>query len=125
MKAALVKSFLLVSVFVGGLALAPVASAANPLEDVCDGVTDSAICNDSANNNTTPESVVAVVVNTLLYIVGFLSVIMIIVGGLRYVTSAGNASAVTGAKNTLVYAIVGLVVSFMAYAIVNWVLDVF
>jgi hypothetical protein len=65
------------------------------------------------------------VVNVLLFVNGIISVIMIIVGGLRYVTSAGNASAVTGAKNTIIYAVIGLVVAFLAFAIVNWVLTLF
>jgi len=60
--------------------------------------------------------------NILLFIVGVLSVIMLIVGGLRYVISGGNASAVTAAKNTILYAIVGLVIAFLAFAAVNFVL---
>jgi hypothetical protein len=58
----------------------------------------------------------------LLYIVGALSVIMIIFGGLRYVVSGGNTASVTAAKNTILYAIVGIVVALLAYAIVNFVL---
>ena len=61
-------------------------------------------------------------VNMLLFVVGFLSVIMLIWGGLRYIISGGNASAVTAAKNTILYAIVGLVVALFAYAIVNFVI---
>jgi len=65
------------------------------------------------------------VVNTLLFIVGIISVIMIIVGGIRYTVSAGDGNAVTGAKNTILYAVIGLVVAFASYAIINWVLDLF
>ena len=65
------------------------------------------------------------VANTLLFAVGLLSVIMIIVGGLRYVVSGGNSTAVTTAKNTILYALVGLVIAVLAYAIVNYVLGVF
>jgi len=60
--------------------------------------------------------------STLLYIIGALSVIMIIVGGLRYVVSGGNTASVTAAKNTILYAIVGIVVALLAYAIINFVL---
>lgn len=60
--------------------------------------------------------------NALLFLVGALSVLMLIVGGLRYVVSGGNNAAVTAARNTILYAIVGLVVCFLAYAIVNFVL---
>jgi hypothetical protein len=66
--------------------------------------------------------VVTTVVNTMLFIVGFLSVIMLIWGGLRYVISGGNATAVTAAKNTILYAIVGLIIAMFAYAIVNFVI---
>ena len=66
--------------------------------------------------------IVTTVTNTLLFIAGALSVIMIIFGGLRYVLSGGNSSAVTAAKNTVLYAIVGLIIAFLAFAAVNFVL---
>lgn len=66
--------------------------------------------------------VITTVTNTLLFVVGALSVIMIIWGGLRYAISGGNSTSVTAAKNTIVYAIVGLIVAFLAFAAVNWIL---
>ena len=66
--------------------------------------------------------VITLLVNILLFLVGAISVVMIMVGGLRYVISGGNSSAVTGAKNTILYAIVGVVVAFLGYAIINFVL---
>lgn len=63
-----------------------------------------------------------VISNLLLFVIGALSVVMIIFGGLRYVVSGGNATAVTAAKNTIVYAIVGLIVAFLAYAVINFIL---
>ncbi len=62
------------------------------------------------------------ITNVLLFVVGALSVVMVIVGGLRYVVSGGNSTAVTGAKNTILYAIVGILVAFLAYAAVNFLL---
>ncbi len=62
------------------------------------------------------------VVNVLLFIIGAISVIMLIWGGIRYTTSAGNSSSVTAAKNTIMYAIIGLIIAFLAYAVVNWVI---
>lgn len=62
------------------------------------------------------------IVNILLFVIGTISVIMIIVGGLRYVLSGGDANSITAGKNTVLYAIIGLVVSIMAYAIVNFVI---
>ncbi len=67
-------------------------------------------------------SIFTTVVNVMLFIIGAISVIMLIFGGIRYTTSAGNAAAVTAAKNTIMYAIIGLVVAFLAFAVVNWVL---
>ena len=63
------------------------------------------------------------VTNTILYIVGIIAVIMLIIGGIRYVTSGGDAKQVTDAKNTVLYAIIGLVIAFLAFAIVNFVIS--
>lgn len=61
--------------------------------------------------------------NTVLMAVGLISVIMLIFGGLRYITSGGDAKKVTDAKNTILYAIIGLVICVLSYAIVNFVLS--
>ena len=63
------------------------------------------------------------VTNTILYIVGIIAVIMLIIGGIRYVISGGDSKKVTDAKNTVLYAIIGLVISFLAFAIVNFVIS--
>lgn len=65
------------------------------------------------------------ITNILLFLIGAISVIMLIVGGVRYVVSGGDSSAVTGAKNTILYAIVGIVVAILAYALVNFVITSF
>ena len=64
------------------------------------------------------------ITNTILYIVGIVAVIMLIVGGIKYVVSGGDAKKVTDAKNTVLYAIIGLVIAFLAFAIVNFVITV-
>ena len=66
--------------------------------------------------------IVTTATNFLLFIAGALAVIMLIWGGLRYAVSGGNAAAVTAAKNTVLYAIVGLIIAFLAFAAVNFVL---
>ncbi len=68
------------------------------------------------------EGIVTTVINIILYVVGIISVVMIIFGGIKYATSAGDTAKVTSAKNTLVYAVVGLLVAVFAFALVNWVL---
>ena len=62
------------------------------------------------------------VVNILLFIIGAVAVIMLIFGGVRYTLSAGREKEVEAAKNTILYAIIGIVVAFLAYAVVNWVI---
>lgn len=61
------------------------------------------------------------IANILIFIVGIIAVIMLIIGGIRYALSGGDQSAVTAAKNTILYAIVGLIVAFLAFAIVQFV----
>jgi hypothetical protein len=65
------------------------------------------------------------VTNVLLFIIGAISVIMLIIGGIRYVVSGGDSGAITSAKNTILYAIVGIVVAILAYALVNFVITSF
>ena len=69
-------------------------------------------------------SIIKNIINTMLYAIGILSVIMLIFGGFRYVTSSGNKDAVTAAKNTILYAIIGLLVALFAYAIIRFVLNI-
>ncbi len=65
------------------------------------------------------------ITNTLLFILGAISVIMIIIGGLRYVISGGDSNAVSAAKNTILYAVVGIIVAILAYAVINFVINSF
>ena len=63
------------------------------------------------------------ITNTILYIVGVIAVIMIIWGGIRYIISGGDSKKVTDAKNTILYAIIGLIIAVLSYAIVNFVMN--
>ncbi len=63
--------------------------------------------------------------NVMLYLIGAISVIMLIVGGLRYVVSGGDSTAVQNAKNTILYAVVGIIVAILAYAVVSFVITSF
>lgn len=65
------------------------------------------------------------ITNVLLFIIGAVSVIMLIMGGIRYTISQGDSAAITSAKNTILYAIVGIVVALLAYAAVNFVITSF
>ena len=105
-----------------GLLLVPVlalgVSAVATVGDV------SAQINLAPVNTGTPtdlNDVFKTIINVLLFIIGAVSVIMLIYGGIRYTTSGGNANSVTAAKNTIMYAIIGLVIAIFAFAIVNFV----
>lgn len=116
----LVAAFMLVAV--GAFALAPVAEVAalDPLGDICKDNPDSEVCQSSEDDANT---LIDNLINTLLFLVGALAVVMIIVSGIWYMTANGDASKITRAKNTLTYSVVGLVIAFLAYAIITWVVD--
>lgn len=77
----------------------------------------SSDANDKINN------IIHTIVNLLSAIVGVVAVIMIIVGGFRYITSGGNDASVTSARNTILYAIIGLVIVALAQLIVRFTLS--
>ena len=120
-----------------GLGLAAIASiglmtfgmSAVPVSAEDPGGLDGAL--EQTQNDDMPENlfddggIVTTVINTMLFIVGILSVIMIIYAGIRYTTAHGDKGQVESAKNTLMYSIVGLVVAIVADAVVNWVVGLF
>lgn len=82
----------------------------------------SAGCNTS-DATTKINNLIRTIVNLLSAIVGIVAVIMIIVGGLRYITSGGNDTSVTSAKNTILYAIIGLIIVALAQVLVRFTLS--
>jgi len=78
-----------------------------------------------ASKNANVFSMIKTAINVVLSMIGIVAVIMLIIGGFRYVVSAGEAAAVKSAKNTILYAIVGLVVAILAFTIVNFVVGKF
>lgn len=80
-------------------------------------------CSDSGVDNNAIKTLAAKITNTFSIIVGAASIIMIIYGGFRYVTSGGESGRVGAAKNALLYAIVGLVIVALAQLIVHFVLN--
>lgn len=82
-------------------------------------------CGKDGNDVCGIGDVIKQVINVLLFIIGSLSVIMIIFGGIKYVISNGDSSQITSAKNTIMYAVIGLIVALLAYAIVNFVVTQF
>lgn len=77
---------------------------------------------DSDTANQKINDIIKLVINIFSLVVGVVSVIMIIVGGLKYITSGGESSNISSAKNTIIYAIIGLVIVALAQFIVHFVL---
>jgi cytochrome bd-type quinol oxidase subunit 2 len=77
----------------------------------------------TVNASDRVDKTIRLVINVFSLIVGVVSVIMIIVGGLKYITSGGESGNITGAKNTILYAIIGLVVVALAQVVVKFVLQ--
>ena len=67
--------------------------------------------------------IVRQIINTVIFVVGMVAVIMIIIGGVNYATSQGDATKVKRGKDTILYGIIGLVVVLLSFAIVNFVLS--
>jgi hypothetical protein len=79
--------------------------------------------NGTSSNLFAQGGVFQTVANTLIFIVGAVAVIFLIIGGLRYVISNGDPKAVEAAKNTILYAIVGIVVAVISFALVQFVIN--
>lgn len=115
---------------VASVAVVPFAQTAGAAIEDCDtsdlsvgsGV-NCAVEDDSKQSLFGSGSIFTDITNILLFIIGAIAVIMIIIGGIRYTISNGDAGAITSAKNTIMYAVIGLVVAILAFAIVNFVLD--
>jgi cytochrome bd-type quinol oxidase subunit 2 len=101
----------------------PVA-AANPFQtDACstlNQVSSSEGC--GSNSSGTLTNTLSTVINVFSFVVGAVAVIMIVVMGLKFITSQGDASAVASARSGIVYALVGLAVVALAQVIVHFVL---
>ena len=119
--------FLVVALF---LYAAPVfAQEPDIQEGLCVGAsldltTDPATaCEPDQDAITQINKVIRTIINLLSVIVGVVAVIMIVIGGLRYITSGGSDTGVTSAKNTILYAIIGLVIVALSQFIVRFVLS--
>jgi len=126
------QGLLLVPVVALGVSLAvpafqaPTANAQTTGEDLnLKSGADSSKGNDQQENLFGPDGIFKTITNVLLYIIGAISVIMLIIGGIRYTVSNGDSAAVTSAKNTILYAVIGIVVAILAYALVNFVITSF
>lgn len=117
MKRVIIAIGAVASLVVAGLVITQSAGAVD-IYQACGGYQDSVVC-DAREETSTP--IISGVINILLLAAAVVSVIMIIIGGFKYTTSNGDANKVASAKNTIMYAIIGLLVAVFAYSIVSFV----
>ena len=75
------------------------------------------------SENSDLMSILTTVINVIVGAIGFIAVVMIVIGGISFATSPGDSGNVAKARNTILYGVVGLVVALLAFAIVNFVLS--
>jgi glucose uptake protein GlcU len=107
-----------------GMAVAPTDNvSAITLFSDCQGKGSTEVC--KAANTDDATDMTKKIINTLLFVLGIIAVIMIVIGGIKYTASNGDASRVKSAKDTVMYSVIGLIVAIFAYAIVNFVVTQF
>ncbi len=110
-------------------ALASAQNSANIPDQVCSGAStlqfgESTTCaTDSEETQSKVNNLVTQIINIFSVVVGIVAVLMIVYGGFRYITSGGDSTNVTNAKNTILYAIIGLVIVALAQFIVKFILS--
>lgn len=109
--------------------LPAVAAEKNVFKEACEtsagAARGSAVCaaENSGDPITGPNGILAKTTRIISYLAGVSAIILLIVGGLMYVLSDGEASKLNAAKNTIIYAVVGLVVLIFAQGIIKFVLN--
>lgn len=127
LKTALLSLALVFSFGAPVAATVAVSAQAPSIENgLCAGsdLTTNGTCNSGTQQQAedTINDLIKTVINVFSFVVGVVSVIMIIIGGLKYITSGGDSGNITGAKNTILYAIIGLVIVALSQIIVQFVL---
>lgn len=111
-----------VGLIFSGMALQPASVyASTPQQEVCRGV--GAATGTGCSSGVSLTTVIRNIINVFSIIIGIVAVVMIMVAGFKYITAAGDSGNITSAKQTLIYAIVGLVVTALSQFIVHFVLD--
>lgn len=88
--------------------------------NVPDEVKDAAGCSD---DNDTFSTAIASIIKGIILVLGFVAVIYIVIGGVGYMTSSGDSNKLKKAKDTILYAVIGLIICALSFAIVQFVLD--
>ena len=103
----------------------PAVSAANGINICSEENQNSVYCQNKDKGEGQVNGIIKTIVEVLLMAVGAISIIMIVIGGILFALSSGDAQKAAKARSTILYAVVGLIVSIFASAIVNFVFDGF
>ncbi|HVW23011.1 MAG TPA: hypothetical protein VHB51_00805 [Candidatus Saccharimonadales bacterium] len=112
------------SVAFAGVGSTSVVYAASALQqDACQGLSQIDSSTDCGSGGKSVGTVAGTVVNILSLITGIISVIMVIVAGLKYITAAGDSNKAATAKTTLIYALIGIAITVAAQFLVHFVIN--
>jgi hypothetical protein len=111
-----------VVVFAVVIVATPHTFASGASDNICTGLTLTGATKAQCSDTTTLSGVVKKVVSILSVLVGVTAVIFVIVGGFKFITSSGDAQKAASARNTILYAVIGLAVAALAQFIVAYVL---
>ena len=103
----------------------PAVYAANGINICSEENQNSVYCQNKDKGEGQVNGIIKTIVEVLLMAVGAISIIMIVIGGILFALSSGDAQKAAKARSTILYAVVGLIVSVFASAIVNFVFDGF
>ena len=103
----------------------PAVYAANGINICSEENQNSVYCQNKDKGEGQVNGIIKTIVEVLLMAVGAISIIMIVIGGILFALSSGDAQKAAKARSTILYAVVGLIVSIFASAIVNFVFDGF
>src|SRR3989344_4532418 len=124
------KRLIIPAVILIGLAVplaAPAIVSADIQSSLCGSAQDLSVnptstCKDTGGSERRFNKILTDIINIFSIIVGIVAVVMIIFGGFKYITSAGNQESIKSAKNTIIYALIGLIIVALAQVIVRFVL---
>lgn len=124
MKSKILKNIVLTIAIMLGLSFIAPATYATDVcsSDAAPEVKKAAGC--SGNTDALPEILITIL-NSIIAIAGLIAVIYVIIGGVNYMTSAGDANKLEKARKTILYAVIGLVICALAFVIVNFVINHF
>lgn len=118
----ILSTILLTLVLVVGVFADVNAQKYDPLVKACQDNPSSSLCQSPADP-VGPNNIFIKAAQVVVYLTGILAVIMIIIGGFAYVTSSGDPHKLNGAKNTILYALIGVAVAISAQLIINVVMN--